>query len=72
MKAIKIDPKYYPAYNSLANIYRERQDYQKAIGHYKKCLGLNPTYTLAYCNIGICLLKQEMYQDAFDAFAHAK
>ncbi len=31
-----------------------------------------PTYTLAYTNMGICLLQLEKYQDAFNAFKRAK
>jgi tetratricopeptide (TPR) repeat protein len=56
----------------LANILRDQQKYQEAIELYKKCVEIHSTYTLVYCNMAMCYLKTEMYQDAFAAFARAK
>ncbi len=56
----------------MANIYKDKQEYEKAIECYKKAIEANSTYTLAIVNMAVCYLNLEMYQDAFNAFARGK
>lgn len=71
-KAIEVNPRYSYAYNNLGNIYKNRQEYNKAIDCYKNAVENLSTYTLALANMAICLLQIEKYQEAFTAFKRAK
>ena len=46
--------------------------YEEAIKKYKKAVEHCSTYTLAYANMGVCLLKLQHFREAFNAFETAK
>jgi TolB-like protein len=51
-KALALDDQLGEAYNSLASIKEERQDFEGAEAMYRRALELNPNYKLAYYNYG--------------------
>ena len=48
---------------NIGNVSLNQQDFEEAIGHYQKALGLNPELAEAHLNAGIA----SMHQDRFDA-----
>jgi len=52
-EAIRLDPKYVPAYNDRGNIYKAKGDYEKAMADYDESIRLDPSYVPAYINRGI-------------------
>lgn len=71
-KALEVNPRYSYAYNNLGNIYKNKLENVKAVECYEKAIANLSTYTLAYANMAVCLLKLERYQEAFNAFTRAK
>jgi tetratricopeptide (TPR) repeat protein len=49
-------------FNSLANLYRDKSDHDKAIEYYEKAIEANPKYEKAYINLAI------LYKDQFQDF----
>ena|ERR1700677_1086017 len=52
-EAIRLDPKYVPAYNNRGDIFKATGNYDKAIADYDEAIRLDPKYTPAYINRGI-------------------
>ena len=50
-EAIRLEPSYAEAHNSLGNLYLERTDYENAIHHFEKAVSLNTEYANAYTNL---------------------
>jgi tetratricopeptide (TPR) repeat protein len=71
-KAIDTNPRESSTFYSLGWIYKNRQEYSKAVECFRKSVEKHSTNTIAYANMGICLLHLEKYQDAFNAFKRAK
>lgn len=46
-------------------------NFERAETCYLKALALNPDFSLAYNGLGLCLAKQNMYQDAINAYTHS-
>lgn len=47
-EAVKLQPKFLDAYLSIAGIYGELKDYQKAIEHYEKAISIDSIYSKDY------------------------
>jgi len=43
-------------YNSLANIYRDKKEFEKSIEYYQKSIDIDPKYETAYQNLAILYL----------------
>jgi protein O-GlcNAc transferase len=52
-QAIKVNPKYAPAYYNIGVIYSEAGHYEEALAYYQKAIEWNRLYVEAYCNIGV-------------------
>jgi tetratricopeptide (TPR) repeat protein len=63
-KAIKINPKYAPAYNVIGYIQNEQEKYEEAIEYLKKAIEIDSEFAGPYNNIGYALYKQKKYEEA--------
>jgi len=52
-EAIRLDPKYVPAYVNRGDIYKNKGDYDKAIADYDESIQLDPGHVPAYINRGL-------------------
>jgi tetratricopeptide (TPR) repeat protein len=52
-EAIRLDPKYVPAYVNRGNIYKSKGDCDKAIADYNESIRLDPNHVPAYINRGL-------------------
>ncbi len=59
------------ANRNLGGVYREKEDYSKAIECYLRAIELNPQYTNAYLNLGITYNAQKDYSQAIDCYLKA-
>ncbi|MFQ6082386.1 MAG: tetratricopeptide repeat protein [Candidatus Aminicenantia bacterium] len=57
-KSIKLNPRFYLAYNALGLAYTMQGDLKKALAYFEKCLQINPNFTEVHNNLGI--IYQEM------------
>lgn len=58
---------YDDAHYYLGEIYRQRSDYKEAVYHYKQYIAGNGAKdAAAYNQMGICLMKQEKYEEALE------
>jgi tetratricopeptide (TPR) repeat protein len=71
-KALDVNPRNSDAYHNMGTIYKNRQEYSKAVECFRNAVENHSTFTLGYANLAICLLQLEKYQDAFAAFKRAK
>ncbi len=53
-QAIEADPEYKEAYNDLAVVYMDQENYATAIDLLKKALDVDESYFLAHFNLGVC------------------
>jgi len=60
-KAIQLDPKFLPAYESRASKYLNLKRYPEAIKDYDKILSLDPENTVAYSDRGLAKLETRQY-----------
>jgi tetratricopeptide (TPR) repeat protein len=51
---VEFNPKYSYAYNNLGNIYKAKEEYEKALFYYRQAVEHLSTYTLAFVNMGVC------------------
>ncbi len=56
----------------MANIYKNKEEYEQAVEYYQHAIEYNSTYTLALANLGLCELKLGKYREAFSIFSRAK
>jgi tetratricopeptide (TPR) repeat protein len=56
------------AHNQLGNFYNGRQEYERAIEHYKRAIELNPRFTGAYNILGYAYRFLDRYDDAERTF----
>jgi len=52
-EAIRLDPKYVPAYVNRGDIYKTRGDYDKAVADYDESIRLDPDHVPAYIDRGL-------------------
>lgn len=55
-------------YNELGRIYYKKDEFDNAIGNYKKAIELDPTFIWAYHNLGLALYKKGLMDEALGAF----
>ncbi len=74
-RSISLDEKYAVAYNNLATLhlylFKERKDpdeFEKAIGYFRKAIALDPFYSEAYQGLGIAYLGTQRYDEAVGCF----
>ena len=70
--AIKLNPNYPNAYNSMANAQMEYGDLAAAINNYGKAIDINPDYVTAYVNRGNALRAKGDYTEMINDFNKAK
>ena len=63
-KAIKLNPKYAPAYFSYASILERNGEIGKAVENYEKTVSLDPDYMTAYCNLAAIYITDNKYDEA--------
>ena len=56
-EAIRLDPKYAPAFVGRGVIYSRKNDENRAIAEYNEAIRVDPKYALSFCNRGISKLK---------------
>ena len=64
LKGLKIDPNYHLFNLNLGRLYNFRNEYEKAIEFFKKCIDLKPEYDTAYYEITTSYKELEMYEEA--------
>jgi tetratricopeptide (TPR) repeat protein len=70
-QALKLDPKYGPAYNYRGNAYHELGQYDRAIADYTQALKLNPRLVAAYLNRGVAHRKKGNVDRAIADYSRA-
>lgn len=50
------------------NAYRDGGDFENAIDHYERAVKLDPQFTFAWDNLGVCYRKTNQFQKALDAY----
>ena len=63
-EAIRLDPKYAPAYNNRGNAYNDLKQYEKAIRDHTEAIRLDPKYAHAYSNRGNVYKALKQYEKA--------
>ena len=63
-EAIRLDPKYIPAYYTRALAYAKKGDYDKAIADQSEVIRLDPEDFVAYCERAMCYLLKRDYDRA--------
>jgi len=71
-KAIELDPKHVPAYNSRGIAYDDLKKYPEAIADYTKAIELDPKFADAYYNRGLAYKSLGKTKEAEADFAKAK
>jgi tetratricopeptide (TPR) repeat protein len=70
-KALKIDPKYVPAYQGLARLYTAMHEYPLAVETYQKALKLAPNDAALWSDLGLCHNSQKNWGPALDCLERA-
>ena len=70
-KAIELDPNYLPAYSSLAAIYINAKQEDRAIAEYRKIIAVRPDNAVAYTLIGILEDQRKNYDAAEENYRKA-
>ena len=70
-KAIKLDPGWAEAHNSLGVVRTDQERLSRAIGHFNKAIALKPDYADAHNNLGIALAKFGKLEEALEAHEKA-
>ena len=58
-RALTLEPRAKQAYNNLATLYSQRQDYQRAKAMFQKALEIDPAYVFPRCNLALFLLDED-------------
>jgi tetratricopeptide (TPR) repeat protein len=64
LQAIALDPSFKGAYNSLGNLYYQREAYNQAKVMYQHALEIDPDYVKARNNLGNTYMQLAMYAEA--------
>jgi len=59
------EPKRAEVFNSLGHVAARQRDPQKAIGHYRQAVALQPDYATAHFNLGMTLLQTGDFENGF-------
>jgi tetratricopeptide (TPR) repeat protein len=70
-KAIEINPKAHPVYNTLGHIYLAQERFPEAEDAYGHALDLAPGFALYLYHLGLSEYRQGKYRDAAESFAAA-
>jgi tetratricopeptide (TPR) repeat protein len=70
-RAIELNPKYAPAFNSLGNILCDQKKMDEAIAAYRKAIEINGKNAKAHENLGMALAKQKKLPEAIAALRKA-
>ncbi|MBF0485615.1 MAG: tetratricopeptide repeat protein [Candidatus Omnitrophica bacterium] len=70
-KAIEMNPRNSDAYTMLGECYRDRKEYDQAVGLLEKAIDANPHNDRAYTLMGLIYLEQQKYADALNIFKKA-
>ncbi|MFL7840086.1 MAG: tetratricopeptide repeat protein [Candidatus Promineifilaceae bacterium] len=70
-KALEINPKAHPVYNTLGNIYLAQERFAEAEEAYGNALDLAPGFALYLYHLGLSEYRQGKYGDAAESFAAA-
>jgi len=70
-KILKTNPNYAGVYYNLGIMYKELEEYQKAIGYYEKAIQIDPNHTQAHNNLGMVFKESEELQKAISCFQKA-
>ena len=66
--AVKIDPSFSRAYNTLGNIYRKKKKINKSIEYYKKAISFGDGgYGIASLNLAYALFDCDMLKEGFNS-----
>jgi Tfp pilus assembly protein PilF len=65
-QAVKLAPTLKRAYNSLGNLYYQRQQYDDAVAMYRQALALDPDYTQARNNLGSAYMQLSQHERAIE------
>jgi lipoprotein NlpI len=67
-EAIRIEPKYGPAYNGRGNTYHSQGNYDRAIADYGEAVRLDPKFATGYSNRGVSYFRKGDYDRAIADF----
>lgn len=70
-RALKLDPKYVPAYQGLARLYTAMHEYPMAVEHYQKALKLAPKNAELWSELGLCHNSQKNFGPALECLEQA-
>lgn len=70
-KAVKDNPKFYPAYRNRAIAYSKTGEYDKSIKDLQKAVQINPDYPEAYGLMGVVFEIKKDYASALKAYQRA-
>jgi len=70
-KALEIDPNYLPAYSSLAALFINAKQEDRAIAEYKKILAIRPDNATVYTLIGMLEYQRQNYDAAVENYRKA-
>ena len=65
LKAIKLNPKYFEAYNNIGVAYTSWKKIDKAIKSFDRAIQINPSYAEAYNNKGNALKEKRRIRVSF-------
>ena len=68
-QAVAVYPENAEAYYILGNIFRQEEDYPRAIAAYQSAIRIKPDYSDAYFNLGFIYATKGMYQAAEEGFS---
>jgi tetratricopeptide (TPR) repeat protein len=71
LKAVELDPSYYPAYVDIGNMYLLRGALDEAIRNYEAALAIEPNIRKAYHNLGLAYEKKGLEEKAESYFRKA-
>ncbi len=69
-KALEVLPENVHMHHSLANIYRDSGQYEKALSEYEKVLEIEPSHRFALWDIGVAYEKMGMKDKAEERFKY--
>jgi tetratricopeptide (TPR) repeat protein len=70
-RALELDPNYLPAYSSLAALFINSKQEERAIEEYKKILAIRPDNAMVYTLIGMLEDSRQNYDGAIDNYKKA-
>src|SRR5258708_15219488 len=70
-KALKLNPKYSEAINTLGTIYYAKRSFRRAVSQYNKALKLAPNSASIYSNLGTAQFARRKYKEASEAYQKA-